>query len=357
MRVGIHYNKNYHGPNYPLQRYTDILRFNDIDTELLYAGSHTFWERVEQCDLFIFRWGQTDWDRQIAPTILYIVENEMKVKCFPNSKSSWLYDNKIRQYYLLKLHGYPVVESYIFYDISSAKRFIEEADYPLVFKLTSGAGSRMVRLLKNKTMAMKYINLMFKKGISYKKGLPDELYDQIKFQKFIPTLRKRFGKFRRRLMERNNFYEPDWQLHKNYFYLQKFCPENHYDTRVVVIGKRAAAFRRINRKNDFRASGGVQYSVERGKIDKKFIEIAFDVSMKFGFDAMAYDFLYDEKRQPVISEISYAFGSSKKGSKISICPGYWDDKMNWRGEPLDVEYCILSDLLKDVSLKNVDSQL
>jgi len=328
----------------------DILRYNKIDTELLYAGDPSFWDRVRKCDLFIFQWIHRDYYRQIAHSIIPIIENHLGIRCFPNSQSSLIYDDKIREYYLLKTRDFPMIRSWIFYDISNALRFIEQAQYPLLFKLKSGAGSRMVRLIQNKSVAKRYINLMFQKGVSYQRGLPGRLYEDIKSKGLIRPLRINLGKIKLRFKEGRLFYDEDWQTHKNYILLQKFLSNNSYDTRVVIIGNRAFAFQRHNAPNDFRASGSDHVTLEPNRIDLSFVEIAFRISRTFGFDSMAYDFLYDENRQPAIAEISYVFGS-EQGSTISRCPGFWDEKMNWHEGRMNVAFCILSRLLPKIDLR------
>ena len=74
------------------------------------------------------------------------------------------------------------------------------------------------------------------------------------------------------------------------------------------------------------------------------------VSIVARFDVMAYDFLYDADNQPAISEISYTFGAAH-GSKISECPGYWDDQLTWHNQLIDSAYFILSQIINTSSLK------
>jgi hypothetical protein len=350
MLVGIHPNLKYRKLGYETQRFVEILRFNKIDIKIISANDNSFWDTISKCNLFIFQWTHHDYYRQIARTILPIIENHLHIKCFPNFLTNWLYDDKAREFYLLKVKGFPVIDSRVLYESDSAFKFIEQAEFPLVFKLKSGAGSGMVRLVKNKKTARRYINLMFKKGVSYKRGLPDSFCDKVKKRGLVRTLRIKLGEIRRRVSEYRCFYEEDWQIHRNYIIFQKFLPENAFDTRVVIIGNRAFAFRRYNRPGDFRASGSNLNEFDQTQIDLNFIQIAFQVSKDLGFVSMAYDFIYDSDMRPAIIEISYVFGSTL-GSKISDCPGYWDDKLNWHQKRMEASYCILSELLKRSDLK------
>lgn len=352
MLVGIHPDMKHGGLGHDSQALLDILKYNDIKTALIYAGSSSFWDEVAKCDLFIFQWTHHDYYRQIARSILPVIENHLRIRCFPNLQSSWLYDDKIRQYYVLKAHGFPIIESWVFYDRTNALTFLREAaHYPLVFKLRSGAGSRMIRLLENEACARRYVTRMFRDGVSYKKGLPGELWDQLRQKGVLATMRKKLGGLKHRILENVPHYDEDWFTHKNYVLVQRFLPNNAHDTRVVIIGNHAFAFVRYNRPEDFRASGSNRCEFDPKTIDLKFVEMAFQVSKRFRFDSMAYDFLYDQRGRPAIAEMSYVFGSIT-GSKVVYCPGYWDDKMAWHEKRTEVPYCILSHLLNKADLKN-----
>ena len=116
-----------------------------------------------------------------------------------------------------------------------------------------------------------------------------------------------------------------WLPEKDYVYFQEFIPNNEYDTRVVVIGNRAKAFRRFNRPNDFRASGSGNFDISPSQINIEIIKLAFKISKKMNFQCMAYDFLI-KNNSPVVTEISYTFPDRPYGTKL---PGYWDSNLNW----------------------------
>jgi len=107
---------------------------------------------------------------------------------------------------------------------------------------------------------------------------------------------------------------------KGYVYFQDFIPDNDSDTRVIVIGDKAFAIKRMVRKNDFRASGSGLIIYKKDVIDTRCIIISFEISEKLKFQCMAYDFVFDSENKPLIIEISYGF--SPEG--YNDCPGYWD---------------------------------
>lgn len=350
MIVGVHYNIGSEHYGNESQNILRILKHNKIKKISLYAGDRKFWKKVKKCDLVIFQWNHHDYYRQIARSILPVIESQLNIRCYPNSISSWLYDDKIREYYFLKELKFPMVESWIFYDYNLAFDFVDKAIYPIVFKIRSGAGSRMVVLIENKNMAKRYVRLMFRKGVRYDKNLPGVITETIRNDGIISFVRKRMGKVKQKIQRGDIYFQEDWALHKNYILFQKYLPMNNYDTRVVVIGSTAFAFKRFNRPNDFRASGSKSFSFDPSGIDIRFIKIAFQISNEAGFDTMAYDFLYDKKKQPAIAEISYAF-STMMGSKVNQCPGYWDNNLKWHDNQPDVAYFILRHLLNRPDLK------
>ena len=132
MLVGL-YKSDF--PQYQIIRhdiYKTILKYNRINFLELNVSQKDFWDKVKSIDLFLFRWAHTDNDHQFVHTILPIIENYLLIKCFPNLDTCWHYDDKIKQYYLLKNLGYPIVESYIFWKKKTALEWADKAKYPVV---------------------------------------------------------------------------------------------------------------------------------------------------------------------------------------------------------------------------------
>jgi len=346
--VGIHEKCKFEPHSRFLERYETILDYNGIDRISLDANNPQFWEQVSQLDLFIYRWRHTDYDRQIAMTIIPIVENVIGIKCFPNMATCWCYDDKIREYFLLKQNGFPMAQSWVFWDRKLALRWVETAELPLVFKLKCGAASSNVVLVRNRAFARKLIKTMFGLGIKSGQMLTPSasLTNVLNLYKEV---RHWGGNILRRLGRKDN--STTWQRHKNYVLFQKFLAGNDHDTRIVIIGNRALAVKRGNRENDFRASGSgiLDYSPEG--IDKRFLTIAFEISKKLGFQSMGYDFLYDENNNPQISEISYTF---PYGKFLSDCPGYWDSTLEWHEGHYWPQYFQLIDALGMPDLKHLE---
>jgi len=61
---------------------------------------------------------------------------------------------------------------------------------------------------------------------------------------------------------------------------------------------------------------------------------------------MAYDFLYDLNKQPIINELSCQFFDWM----VYSCPGYWDENLNWHEGHFWPQYCQIQDLLSKEDL-------
>ena len=332
-----------------LNVYKQILDFNKIDYVDLDINEKKFWTDLRTCDLFLAKFSQVDDDLNLMTQILPIISVFMGIKCFPSYNTAWHYDDKVKQYYLLSQFDFPLAESYIFWDKLLALKWAADAEYPVVFKLKGGAGSSNVALIKGKTQAKKIINKSFSHGIhphwfDVKGKIKSFNYDLIKIAKY-------FGKPYLRQLKGLNSYS-NYTVQKNYVYFQKFLPNNEYDTRVAIVGERAWAFKRFNRKNDFRASGSNMYDIRKEEIDKEMIKIAFTVSRTMKFQSMAYDFVYDENNKPVIVEVSYTYGDYPEFSD-----GYWDERLEWHDGQYVPEFLELVDALNIPGLKQPPIEL
>ncbi|MCP4158411.1 MAG: hypothetical protein GY757_62505, partial [bacterium] len=290
--VGIHEGMNKKFFDF-MERYETILDYNGIDHIRLNVDQPDFWERVAELDLFIYRWNTADSSKQQARTILPVVEKVMGVTCFPNRDTCRHYDDKIQQYYILKQQGFPVVKTWVFWEKLDALAWLKTATFPLIFKLKTGSASHNVLMIETEQQARKLVKRMFGKGMIT--GKMTSLGD-VRFKDFniYKSLRRRAGRMARK--HKGEDVTTAWQISRSYVLFQEFLPGNDYDTRVVVIGDRAFAFRRFNRKNDFRASGSSNKDLNPEAIDKEFLKIAFSISKKLKFQCMAYDFIYNKNK-------------------------------------------------------------
>jgi len=326
-------------------KYCKILEFNDIEYVITDSNQDDFWDLVKQADLFIFFLGMTPIIKQKQAALINTINVLMKIPTFPNWETSWHFDDKIAESYILFSHGAYFVPAWIFWNREAALRWAEKASYPVVFKLNGGAGSLNVIKVKDRSHANKLIRLMFGRGI--KKGMipGGKLLSTYKFN--VKNILRSETKRALQSMGLKYSVLQDWSRDRAYVYFQEFMPNNTHDTRVTVIFGKAFAFIRENRPNDFRSSGSgvIKYAPEL--IDLRCVQIAQEISQRFGFQTMAYDFLYDESGAPVINEFSCQFIDRA----VYNCPGYWDEDLNWTEGHYWPQYIQLKALLGKEDLK------
>ena len=339
--IGIH--KDYRGRVDPYLRiYERILEYNKIKHFRIEASQADFWEILKGIDLLIFHWVYIDRDQQMGDTLIPVIEKELNIKCFPNWNTFWHYNNKIKQYYLLKNCGFQVIESYVFWEKNEAVKWLEKTKFPIVFKLSRGALSKDVILVENKNQAKKLVSKMFRKGIK-----PGNLFDftDNRFMSYYKKIKYDAWVLRQKIF--NNYIDHKWVVEKNYVLFQKFLPGNSYTIRITIIGNRAFGFNIKTVEGDFRAYDMQQVDVDPGSIDMECVKIAFRISDTFKFQCMAYDFLYDENKCPQICEMGY----TSYALDIYNCPGYWDLGLNWHEGHFWPQYFQLIDLLDFPDLK------
>lgn len=251
-----------------------------------------------------------------ARNILFSME-KIGVKVFPDVNSSWHFDDKVSQKYLLEAIEAPMVKSYVFYQHKSAIEWAESVSYPKVAKLRRGAGSYNVRLIKSKEDAIKYINIMFGRGFEPSPGYLSDLTTKIKVAGGIKGVIRRAKKIPRyfQMVYRG---KAGFPREKGYAYFQDFIPNNKCDYRVIVVNSKVYGMKRIVRDGDFRASGAGVF--DYSEIEKDIIDIARETAIKLGMLSVAFDFVLKEG-QPLIVEISYGFGT-EGSSKVEH---YWND--------------------------------
>lgn len=334
MKIAIHHRNNSFS-----DRWIQFCQENSIDFKIVDAFHSDIIEHLKDCDAFMWHHHHADFkDVTAAKKILFALEHA-GIKVFPDFKTGWHFDDKVAQKYLLEAINAPLVPSYVFYDKHQALDWAKETTYPKVFKLKGGAGASNVKLVKNYSQATGLINKAFGRGFAQfdRLGYFKERFNKFKNGKdtFIGVL-KGFARI---------FIVPEFAkkqpAEKGYIYFQDFIKNNDFDTRVVVIsGKYAAAEKRFVRKGDFRASGSGEFSYNN--INIELIRIAFNVAKKLGLQAVAFDFIEDEKKGPLIVEISYGFGTTG----IKLAPGYWDANLSWYKGSLKLEEQILLDLIE-----------
>lgn len=323
-----------------VDKYKVILDANQIAYETINCQDNDFWKKVQKASLYIYYPGMGIGTLLQQRNLISVIDLELNIPCFPNWRTSWHYDDKIAEAFLLSSRGYPLAASWVFWDKDKAIDWARHAHYPLVFKLKNGASSINVVKVNSVKQAEKLINLMFGRGIINNRVPGTNLFGV--YQNSVKTF------LRSNLVYAMNRIGLKYSTHSNYnresgyAFFQKFITNNNFETRITIIGKSAFALRRLNRPNDFRASGAGKIDLSPEKIQLRMVELAFKISDEMGFQAMTYDFLIDENDTPVMNEI----GCQCADWVIQMFPGYWDRDLIWHSGHFWPQFVQLQYLLR-----------
>ncbi|MDX1639859.1 MAG: hypothetical protein R3281_18000 [Balneolaceae bacterium] len=337
MKIAIHKRENDFS-----SKWIEYCREHNIEHKIVDCYRSDIVSQVSDCDAVMWHFSQSNpRDVLFAKQLLFALQTAGK-KVFPDFNTVWHFDDKVGQKYLLESIEVPFVPSYVFYDKTKALAWIENTTFPKVFKLRRGAGSSHVKLVNNRSDARKIVRKAFSSGFSQ--------YDR------IANLKDRWYKYKNgntswwgvakgvlRLVKTTEFARivgPE----KGYVYFQDFIPENEYDIRVVVIGGRAFAIKRMVRKGDFRASGSGHVKYEKHHFDENTIRLSFEVARKVKSQCLAIDYVFREG-EPLIVELSYGFIKEV----YYHCTGYWDRDLHWHEGPFNAQGWMVENLLKNSS--------
>jgi glutathione synthase/RimK-type ligase-like ATP-grasp enzyme len=317
MNIGIHYTKGSFSDHWVV-----YCKANGIPFKLVNCYRSDIIDQLSDCDVLMWHHSQTNpKDILFAKQLLFSLMHAGK-KVFPDFLTNWHFDDKVGQKYLLEALGAPLVPTWVFYEKDTAIKWIEKIEFPLVFKLRSGAGSSNVRLVQSKSQAIHLINKAFKSGFSQYNSFGEFKDKVVKFRHGKLPLKDVVIRF---VLQ---FITPKYSLvagnEKGYIYFQKFIPFNDHDIRVIVIGDKAFAIKRLVRRNDFRASGSGDILYAKEHFNEEVIILSFELAEKLKMQCVAFDYVFQNEK-PLLLEISYGF--VPEGYKD--CIGYWDKSMTW----------------------------
>ena len=173
-------------------------------------------DQLQGCHGFMWRWAHFKGMSRIATRLLPVIERELKLAIYPDQNTCWHYDDKIAQAYLLKAAESPHPMTWVWFDRDKALAWLDQAPFPMIMKLATGAGASNVVLLKNKAEAAALTRKMF---AGFQESLsPDSTVKQARrvikgFAKGTPLL--------------DRGYEPQ----AGYAFFQEFLGGNDFDTR------------------------------------------------------------------------------------------------------------------------------
>lgn len=295
------------------------------------------------CDALLWHWPHHGYREVLFARQLIASVEAMGLVVFPNTATCWHYDDKVGQKYLLEAIGAPLVPSHVFYHKKRALEWLETATFPLVWKLRGGAGSQNVRLVHDLGEARRIVRRSFGRGWKPPRfyGLREGLRLTLRHpgRDSFTALAK--GAVRA-IIPHPSYRKSSKD--RNYVYFQEFIPDNDCDIRVIVIGNRAFAIKRMTREGDFRASGSGHINHDNAAIPIEPVRIAFEMTKQLDSQSCAFDFVQDVGQWKIV-EISYAFSLAG----YTNCPGHWKRDMTWHPGPVRPEYFMVEDVLAFVN--------
>lgn len=334
QKVAIHYSGSF------AKIWRNYCKRKNIPFKNVDCLSSRILSQLDDCSALLWHHHHMNYSQSImVKEFLFSLEYNAKIKIFPNFSTGWHFDDKISQFFLFKQIKAPTPNTWVFFKKEEALKALTELRYPVVMKLRKGAGSANVVLIRSKTKAKRMVERMFSTGISPTPGKFNNVFKTILSVFNIKHLRSRKNSNKSKERERDKIglkkegwkekiltyikylISSDLPREKNYIYFQDFIPNCDGDYRVIVIDKFAYAFKRLVRKNDFRASGSGIFFLDPQLITKDLLTMAFKISRTLRTQCIAFDFLKTPQGHYVLIEMSYGFRPWQWDY-------YWDSELN-----------------------------
>jgi len=321
MRIAIH-----HSAGTFSERWLEYCERKGIPFRIVDCYRNDIMEQLEGCTALMWHFHHANPRSVLFAKQLMFSLQQKGLRVFPDYHTCWHFDDKIGQKYLLTALGVPFIPTHIFYTRKEALDWSAHTVFPKVFKLSKGAGSANVRLVHSKAGADRLIRRAFGRGFSQYDGWAN-------LQERIRKYRKGYVGFFEVLKGCIRlFYKPEFARmtgrEKGYVYFQDFIPDNDSDIRIIVIGKKAFAIKRMIREHDFRASGSGNIQYDERLFDRNLVAYSMQLTRELNAQCVAYDFVFSGNK-PLLIEISYGFAIGV----YDPCTGYWDEDLNWHPGP------------------------
>ena len=326
------------------ERWLAYCEINKISFKVVDMYSSNIINELAECEGVLWQHNHAFAKDQImAKQLLFALEHGGK-KVFPDFFTGWHFDDKLGQKYLFEALGIAAAKMDVFFSKEEALHWLNDQEFPLVFKLRRGAGSKNVQLVNSLNEATSLVNQAFGRGFRQIDAV-GLLKDTIRKRKLGMTDYKAVLKSAAHLVYPYNV-EKGLGRDKGYVYFQEFIPDNTFDIRVIVIGNKAFAIKRFVRENDFRASGSGYIGYAKELFDDSLIELSFEHARKLQSSCVGFDFVF-KNGEPLVVEISYGFSANGYDS----CPGYWTEDLDWHQGTFNPYGWMIEDLLLKITSK------
>jgi glutathione synthase/RimK-type ligase-like ATP-grasp enzyme len=170
----------------------------------------------------------------------------------PNLDLLYCYENKGYQESIKKNLGIENLQALSF----SSKRELAEynIDFPVVLKPIEGSCGKNIFLVNDNEKLIKCIS---------------KIEPRMSILEKADLFRRKYFRLNKKFLGFDDFnYKKDYLQYKDYishetrFILQEFVPGLQFDYKIVIMGEKYYVTKRLNRKRDFRASGGGRFTYD-----------------------------------------------------------------------------------------------
>jgi glutathione synthase/RimK-type ligase-like ATP-grasp enzyme len=271
----------------------------NVAHQLFDFKSIDLFDRIKQanCDVLLVRPSfPTAFERQAFFEKVWTIATEMQCAIYPSLKELSIYEAKRQLSYFVEAHAIPHPPTRVFLDKKQAEDYIQQCEYPQIFKAHNGASSSSVEILYNRSQAREYVNCLFDSYYVNKK-----LFDARDID---------FG----------------------YLLLQKYI-KNVREFRILKIGE--SWFGHEKSKNDqqefMSGSGIMKWTAPPTNV----LNFCREIALKHQFTTMCFDvFLDNDTNELFINELQTWFGSYNPSQMyVNDLPGrYVYSNAEWRFE-------------------------
>ena len=327
------------------ERWKAYLKNKGIGYDLVSVSTLGIIDQLKEYDAFLWHVShEKSRDNIMSKELVFALESA-GVIVYPTSGQMWHFDDKIAQDYFFKANNFLAPGSQVIFDEAQAKEFLVKASYPLIAKLRRGSASSNVFMVRTPKEGRRLVRRAFKSGFplyNIRSRYGDLLQKAKGFAKIKILFKWIYRVFVPPAYSRNAPRE------KGYMIFQDFIPNNGDDIRVVVVDGKAVALRRKVRKGDFRASGSGLLEFPNEKLDKTYIQMAFEIQEVLKVPSIGVDFIESKDGSIYVIEMSYGFPSK---NFLDGASGYWTRDGVFRFDEIRLQEWMVDWILAQLKIK------
>jgi len=228
---------------------------------------------------------------------IYIIENELHGFVYPSYKEIKIHENKKFLSYWLKALDIPHPKTFVFYNKIEALEYIDNANFPIVSKMSIGASGKGVCVHKTKDEVIKYVKRAFNSGTRQKWGPNLKMGGyRSRVIKIITNPTRIINKVK---IYRKQFIE----VQKGFVIFQEYI-KHDYEWRIIKIGESFFGHQKIKIGDKASGTKGIAYIPP----PEKLLDFTRNLCEKYFFSSMAVDLFEGNNNEYIVNELQCIFG-------------------------------------------------